>query len=70
MGSKKFGAFVFLSGVISTLSSLGLVSIAASMDVEVTPSPGPFFFIYSMLPLFYREILCTALFVDYNSSDL
>ena len=56
MGSEKFGAFVFLSSVISTLSSLGLVSIAASMDFEVSPSPGPFFFIYSMLPLFYRKM--------------
>ena len=61
MGSKKFGAFVFLSSVISTLSSLGLVSIAASMDFEIFPSPGPFFFIYSMLPLFYRK---NALFVQ------
>lgn len=55
MGSKKFGAFVFVSGAIATLSSLGLVSIASSLDLDLAPSPGPFFFIYSLLPLFYRK---------------
>jgi hypothetical protein len=53
MGSRKFGAHVFLSLLVSTLSSVGLMAVCSSMDVDIFPAPGPFFFIYSLLPLFY-----------------
>jgi hypothetical protein len=58
MGSRKFGALVCLSGGIATLSNVAIMTILASMDMDhIYPSPGPFFFIYSLIPLFYRKFI-------------
>lgn len=59
MGSRKFASALLLNSVLSSLLSIGLLTIASSLDIEVglVPSPGPFFLIYSLIPLFYRNYL-------------
>lgn len=56
MGSRKYGAFLVLSASVSTLSTIGIMSLFNSVDIEIYPASGPFFLIYSLLPLFYRFI--------------
>lgn len=56
LGSRKFGSFVAISLVISILIQLAIVVIGKGCGIEIVPTPGPFFFIYSLLPLFYQYI--------------
>lgn len=56
MGSRKYGAFLFLSWAFSTLVYLALMGIFAATGVSFSPSSGPFFFIFAQLAFFYRKI--------------
>ena len=53
LGSRKFGAFVFLSFLSSLLIQFSIISIANVSSINYIPAHGPFFLIFSLLPLFY-----------------
>lgn len=53
MGSRKFGAFIVFSFLVSTLVSLGVVVTAASMGFYLVPSSGPFSLIFALLMFYY-----------------
>ena len=53
LGSRKFGAFVFLSFLSSLLIQFSIISIANVSSIDFVPAHGPFFLIFSLLPLFY-----------------
>ena len=55
MGSRKFGNFMFLSWGMSTLGQVGLAATLSSIGLSVVPEPGPFFYIYSLLPFYYSK---------------
>jgi membrane associated rhomboid family serine protease len=55
MGSRKYGAFVFLCWIVATLLSLAFSTIGLSIGVNLTPSPGPYFFIFSQLAFYYSK---------------
>lgn len=56
MGNRKFGSFVFLSWTLCAALQIGasLLSLAAGTG-RLVAEPGPFFFVFSLLPLYYRE---------------
>ena len=56
MGSRKFGAFVLLSYVISLLAQVALIVTFSSVGYDIIPSPGPFYYIFSILPFFHYYI--------------
>ena len=60
-GSRKYGGFVILSFLVSVLIQFLVLVITNSMRVDFTPAHGPFFLIFSLLPLFYGK--CNK---DYN----
>jgi hypothetical protein len=53
LGSRKYGSFVFLSFVTSLLVQLAIVSTMNAINSSFVPAPGPYFLIFSLLPLFY-----------------
>jgi hypothetical protein len=55
MGSRKFGNFMFVSWGVSTLAQIGLAVTAASVGLRIVPEPGPFFYIFSLLPFYYSK---------------
>jgi hypothetical protein len=62
MGSKKFGAFLVFSFIVSTLVNVALIVVAYSLGFNLVPSSGPFAAIYSLLMFYYCkciEKLCT-----------
>ena len=59
-GSRKYGGFVVLSFVLSVLLQFLVVTITGAADLDFTPAHGPFFLIFSLLPLFY----CKQIFVS------
>ena len=52
-GSRKYGGFVVLSYLVSVLVQFLVLMIVNSIGVDFTPTHGPFFLIFSLLPLFY-----------------
>lgn len=56
LGPRKFGSLVFLGLILSVLLHFAAIAIAFSCGYHIVPSPGPFFFIYALLPLFYKYI--------------
>jgi len=56
MGSKKYGAFLFLCWLgVSVLYTIGM-AIAFSLDSSFNFAEGPLFFIFAQLAFFYRYI--------------
>jgi membrane associated rhomboid family serine protease len=53
MGTRKFGAFLVLSLLLSMLLQIAFVTIAAMFDFYFIPSPGPYYAIYATLTLFH-----------------
>ena len=53
MGSRKFGNFMFLSWGLTTLSQVAFVATASSIGISLAPEPGPFFYIFSLIPFYY-----------------
>ena len=49
-----------LSFVLSVLLQFLVVTITGAADLDFTPAHGPFFLIFSLLPLFY----CKQIFVS------
>jgi membrane associated rhomboid family serine protease len=60
LGSRKFGSFVVLSLVLSSLLQLGLVVVALSIGYDIIPSIGPYFLIFSLIPFYYVYIPKTS----------
>ena len=56
MGSRKFGAFVVVSFLLSLLMQLAIVVAGNTMMITFIPSPGPFYYIFSTMPFFHRHI--------------
>lgn len=56
MGSRKFGAFLFLAFTICLSIQIIVCGLLSAADIELVPSSGPFFCIFAVLPLFYRHI--------------
>ena len=48
---------MFLSWGLSTLGQVGIVAALASIGVSVVPEPGPYFYIYSLLPFYYSKLI-------------
>lgn len=57
-GSRKYGGFVLLSFILSVLMQFLVVTITGAADLDFTPAHGPFFLIFSLLPLFYCKLAC------------
>jgi membrane associated rhomboid family serine protease len=53
IGSRKFGAFVFMSFTVCTLLELAVTSVLFSLQFRIPLENGPYFFIFSLLPMFY-----------------
>lgn len=56
MGSRKFGNFMFLSWGMTTLSQVAFVATASSIGISLAPEPGPFFYIFSLIPFYYKHV--------------
>lgn len=56
LGSRKYGSFVFLSFVVSVFVQLVITAIASASELNFVPAHGPFFLIFSLLPLFYGSL--------------
>lgn len=61
LGAKKFSAFVCLSYGVSVALQIAAVTMGSMMDAPIIPATGPYFFIFSCLPLYYCKYLaeCT-----------
>jgi hypothetical protein len=60
MGNRKFGSFVFLSWALSgaVQAAVCLISLALVKGGRpLVPEPGPFFFVFSLLPLYYSTCM-------------
>ncbi len=49
MGSKKFGAFLIFSSVVSTLLCIAMIVVASSIGFYLVPSSGPFALIFALM---------------------
>lgn len=56
LGSRKFGAFTFLSFFLSIVMTVSMAAFTQSMDIEYYPSSGPYTYIFSLLVLFYAHV--------------
>lgn len=56
MGTRKFGSFVIISWGMCILQQIALAVLGATVGLQIVPEPGPFFFIFSLLPLYHRYI--------------
>jgi membrane associated rhomboid family serine protease len=56
MGSRKYGGFLFLSWMYSSIIYAILLLITNSASFNFSPSSGPFFFIFAQLAFFYRYV--------------
>jgi hypothetical protein len=56
LGSKKYGAFVFLAFSISVMIQLGVVVIMESLDIHYASANGPYFLVFALLPLYHSYI--------------
>eukprot|EP01040_Poterioochromonas_malhamensis_P001368 gene1368-1449_t len=56
MGSRKFGAFVIFSWILSVLIQLLLLKLFQVIGLYLIPSPGPYFLVFAQLAFFYRYI--------------
>mmetsp|Transcript_7286 Transcript_7286/g.7508 ORF Transcript_7286/g.7508 Transcript_7286/m.7508 type:complete len:316 (+) Transcript_7286:223-1170(+) len=56
LGLRKFGSLLCLSYLISILTQLAAIVLASMTGHHLLLTPGPFFFIFSLLPLFYQYI--------------
>ena len=56
MGSRKFGAFIVIVLVLSLLIQIATLIIFYAIGLShFNPTPGPFYFIFSLLPLYYMH---------------
>jgi membrane associated rhomboid family serine protease len=53
MGSKKFGAFLIFSSVISTLICIAMIVVASSIGFYLVPSSGPFALIFALMTNYF-----------------
>lgn len=60
MGSRKFGNFMVVGWGMCTLAQIGLATTLSSVGLHVVPEPGPFFYIYSLLPFYYNHVPKTS----------
>ena len=65
MGSWKFGSFVAVSFVLSTLTQLGFVVTASSMGFPLTLSAGPYFLVFSLLACYHSMCTFANLLINY-----
>lgn len=56
LGSRKFGAFTFLSFTLSALLAVAMASFTKAMDYDYSPSSGPYTLIFSLLVLYYTHV--------------
>ena len=72
LGSRKFGAYVFFSFFLSLLIQVAIVVAGNTMLITLIPSPGPFYYIFSTMPLFHRYIpkLRPSSYTIFNSLNL
>ena len=56
MGSRKFGAFILLSYIISVFLQLAILIILSTVGINIAYTPGPFYYIYSLIPFYYFYI--------------
>jgi len=56
LGTRKFGSFVFLTFAFSFLTQCAVVVTASSMGFNFQMTSGPYFFIYSLLAFYHRQI--------------
>lgn len=55
MGSRKFGAFVIFSWILSVLLQLLLLKLFQVIGLYLIPSPGPYFLVFAQLAFFYSK---------------
>lgn len=60
LGSRKYGSFVFLSFLVSLLVQFLVILITNALDNDFVPAHGPFFLIFSLLPMFYGKLTYSA----------
>jgi hypothetical protein len=56
LGSRKFGAFTFISFTLSMVLMMSMAAFTRSMEMNYTPSSGPYSYIFSLLVLFYAHV--------------
>jgi len=56
MGTKKFAAFMTIAFVATSISNVAILSTFASMRLGLSISPGPYFFIYSLIPFYHKLV--------------
>lgn len=66
LGSRKYGSFVFLSFCVALLVQFLVVLITNALDLDFIPAHGPFFLIFSLLPLFYGMLTYNYQFLLHN----
>jgi membrane associated rhomboid family serine protease len=55
MGSRKFGAFVIYSWVVSLAMQLLFLELLSSIGLSIIPTSGPYFFVFALISFFYRK---------------
>lgn len=55
LGSKKFAAFLTLSWCVTVASEMAMSILCSVASYRYIAAPGPFFFIYALLPMFHRK---------------
>ena len=55
MGTRKFDSFLFSSYAITTLVQVAYLTILASLGSYPRLATGPFFYVFSLLPLFHSK---------------
>ena len=56
LGSRKFGAFAFLSFSLASVLAVATAMATKSMNFDYSPSSGPYSFIFSLLVLYYAHV--------------
>jgi len=55
MGSRKYGAFLFLCWILFTLLSIAVSTLLISIGYTLIPATGPYFFVFAQLAFYYSE---------------
>lgn len=63
MGTRKFASFLFSSYAITTLVQVAYLTILASLGSYPRLATGPFFYVFSLLPLFHSTFRCLVTFL-------
>ena len=55
-GSRKFGAFTFLTFVLGTILLAGVTTVGESMDIAFKPTSGPYVLIFALMMMYFGRV--------------